>query len=154
VRVSATGTRLAVIDEEDGVLLLDGARRQRLRVAPNRQRLAWSPGGDSLLVDAGESDLRRTLRRVATDGTVSEICALAGTLVVHDVSRDGRVLLHHGFERWDVRARTPGGPERETSAFANSGVVGLRAAGRRCSGITARDLPGPHCCSRPPAGPR
>jgi len=48
---------------------------------------------------------------------------------VHDVGLDGRVLLHHGFERWDVRARVPGEPERETSAFANSGVVGLTADG-------------------------
>ncbi|HVO12773.1 MAG TPA: winged helix-turn-helix domain-containing protein [Vicinamibacteria bacterium] len=131
VRVAPDGERLAVLDDADGVLLVDGAgRQQRLHVAPSRQRLAWSPRGDALLVDAGESDLRRTLRRVTTGGEVTEICALAGTLVVHDVGPDGRVLLHHGFERWDVRARVPGEPEREASAFANSGVVGLTADGR------------------------
>ncbi|HXY38044.1 MAG TPA: winged helix-turn-helix domain-containing protein [Vicinamibacteria bacterium] len=131
VRVAPDGERLAVLDDADGVLLIDTAgRQQRLQVAPYRQRLAWSPRGDAVLVDAGESDLRRTLRRVTTGGSVTEICALAGTLVVHDVGPDGRVLLHHGFERWDVRARVPGEPERETSAFANSGVVGLTADGR------------------------
>jgi hypothetical protein len=131
VRTSPAGDRLALLDEDDGIVLVDRAGpQQRLRVARNRQRLAWSPRGDSLLVDAGESDLRRTLRRVTTDGAVAEICALAGTLVVHDVGRDGRVLVHHGFERWDVRVRAPGeAEERETSAFANSGVVGLAADG-------------------------
>ena len=131
VRTSPQGDGLALLDEDDGILLLDRAGHQRrLHVARNRQRLAWSPRGDSLLVDAGESDLHRTLRRVTTSGVVTEICALAGTLVVHDVARDGRVLVHHGFERWDVRARAPGDTdEREASAFANSGVVGLSADG-------------------------
>lgn len=131
VRVSPDGGRLALLDEEDGVLVLDRAGAvTRVRVARYRQRLAWSPRGESLLVDAGETDLRRTLRRVTTRGEIEEICALAGTLVVHDVSRDGRVLVHHGFERWDVRARLPGEPgEREASAFANSGVAGLSSDG-------------------------
>jgi hypothetical protein len=131
VRVSPDGTRLALLDEDDGLLLIDrtGAAA-RVRVARYRQRLAWSPRGDSVLVDAGETDLRRTLRRVTPRGEVKEICALAGTMVVHDVSRDGRVLLHHGFERWDVRARVPGEPaEREASAFANSAVAGLAGDG-------------------------
>jgi hypothetical protein len=131
VRVSPDGMHLALLDDEDGLLLLDrtGALA-RIRVARYRQRLAWSPRGDSVLVDAGEADLRRTLRRVTLRGEVREICALAGTMVVHDVSRDGRVLVHHGFERWDVRARLPGeAEEREASAFANSGVAGLSSDG-------------------------
>lgn len=131
VRVSPDGATLALLDDDDGILLIDRAgRTRRLRVARCRQRLAWLPDGRSLLVDAGDSDLHRTLRRVTTSGDVQEICALAGTLVVHDVSRDGRVLLHHGFERWDVRAREPGKTEeREASAFANSSVVGLSSSG-------------------------
>jgi len=63
---------------------------------------------------------------------VSETLALPGTLVVHDVGAEGRVLVHHGFERWDVRARLPDETgEREASAFANSGVAGLSADGSR-----------------------
>jgi hypothetical protein len=63
---------------------------------------------------------------------VAEICALAGTLVVHDVSRDGRVLVHHGFERWSVRARAPGeAEEHDASVYANSQVQGLSADGSR-----------------------
>jgi DNA-binding winged helix-turn-helix (wHTH) protein len=131
LRVSPRGDRVALLDPE-GILLVDerGGTR-RLPLPPAHQRLAWSSDG-SLLVDAAESDLRRTLRRVSPDGAVTEICALAGTLVLHDVSRDGRVLIHHGFERWSVRARAPGETtEHDASVFANSQVQGLSADGER-----------------------
>jgi hypothetical protein len=67
---------------------------------------------------------------VGLDGEQRVVCALAGTLVVHDVSRDGRVLIHHGLEHWGVRARAPGeAEERDASVFANAGVAGLSADG-------------------------
>jgi DNA-binding winged helix-turn-helix (wHTH) protein len=131
LRVSPGGDRVALLDPE-GILVVDrtGSAR-RLAIPAAHQRLAWR-SDESLLVDASASDLRRTLRRVSPDGTVEEICALAGTLVVHDVSRDGRVLLHHGFERWDVRARAPGeDTEHGASVHANSQVQGLSADGER-----------------------
>jgi DNA-binding beta-propeller fold protein YncE len=133
LRVSPRGDRVAVLDDRDGVLVLDRTGAQvRLPVERHRQRLAWSPSGDALLVDAGASDASRTLRRVALSGSVTEVCSLAGTLVVQDVGRNGSVLIHHGFERWDVRARLPNAPiEREASVFANSAVAGLSSDGGR-----------------------
>jgi hypothetical protein len=115
----------------DGIVIADRAgQTKRLGIPPAHQRVAWWPDGGSLLVDAGDSDLRRTLRRVRRNGRASEICALAGTLVVHDVSRDGRILVHHGFERWSVRARAPGeAEEHDASVYANSQVQGLSADG-------------------------
>jgi hypothetical protein len=132
VRVSPGGDAVALLDPE-GILVVDrGGRTKRLGIPPAHQRLAWWPDGGSLLVDAGDSDLRRTLLRVGAGGGVAEICALAGTLVVHDVSRDGRVLVHHGFERWSVRARAPGeADEHDASVYANSQVQGLSADGSR-----------------------
>ncbi len=132
-RVSPDGSEVALLDPE-GILLVDhGGHARRLGLPLAHQRLAWWPDGRSLLVDAGDSDLRRTLRRAsAGGGRVAEICALAGTLVVHDVSRDGRVLVHHGFERWSVRARAPGeAEEHDASVYANSQVQGLSADGSR-----------------------
>ena len=130
LRVSPRGDEVALLDS-GGILIVDrGGHTRRLGIPPAHQRLAWWPDGGSLLVDAGELDLRRTLRRVGANGRVSEICALAGTLVVHDVSRDGRVLVHHGFERWSVRARAPGeAEEHDASVYANSQVQGLSASG-------------------------
>jgi eukaryotic-like serine/threonine-protein kinase len=133
LRVSPDGNEVALLDPE-GVLLVDrDGHATRLGLPLAHQRLAWWPDGRSLLVDAGDSDLHRTLRRVsARGGPVAEVCALAGTLVVHDVSRDGRVLVHHGFERWSVRARAPGeAEEHDTSVYANSQVQGLSADGSR-----------------------
>jgi hypothetical protein len=130
LRVSPRGDQVALLDP-GGILVVDRAgHTRRLPIPSAHQRLAWWPDGRSLLVDAADSDLHRTLRRVTLSGRVSEICALAGTLVVHDVSRDGRVLLHHGFERWSVRARAPGeSEEHDASVFANSQVQGLSADG-------------------------
>jgi DNA-binding winged helix-turn-helix (wHTH) protein len=131
LRVSPRGDRVALLDP-GGLLVVDGRGiRTRVALPMAHQGLAWA-GDGSLLVDAGDSDLRRTLRRVSLGGTITEVCALAGTLVVHDVSRDGRVLLHHGFERWSVRARAPGeAEEHDASAYANSQLQGLSADGER-----------------------
>jgi hypothetical protein len=131
LRVSPGGDRVALLDPE-GIRIVGGAgEAKRLAIPAAHQRLAWW-NDDALLVDASESDLHRTLRRVSSDGTLREVCALAGTLVVHDVSRDGRVLVHHGFERWGVRARAPGEDEEHAaSVHANSQVQGLSADGER-----------------------
>ena len=131
LRVSPDGERVALLDPQ-GILVVDRAGgTRRLALPAAHQRLAWS-ARDALLVDASDSDLRRTLRRVSLGGTVTELSALAGTLVVHDVSRDGRVLVHHGFERWSVRARAPGeDAEHDASVDANSQVQGLSADGER-----------------------
>jgi hypothetical protein len=130
LRVSPRADEVALLDP-GGILIVDrGGRTRRLAIPPAHQRVAWWPHGDSLLVDAADSDLRRTLRRVSANGRVTELCALAGTLVVHDVSRDGHVLVHHGFERWSVRARAPGeAEEHDASVYANSQVQGLSADG-------------------------
>jgi DNA-binding winged helix-turn-helix (wHTH) protein len=131
LRVSPRGDRVALLDPEGILLVDDQGNVRRVPLPPAHQRLAWSPDG-SLLVDASDSDLRRTLRRVTASGTVTEVCALAGTVVLHDVSRDGRALIHHGFERWSVRARAPGeDAEHDASVFANSQVQGLSADGER-----------------------
>jgi eukaryotic-like serine/threonine-protein kinase len=130
LRVSPRGDQLALLEPEGIVLVDRDGRARTLEIPSAHQRLAWWPDGRSLLVDAADSDLHRTLRRVSLGGRVTEICALAGTLVVHDVSRDGRVLLHHGLERWSVRARAPGEKEEHgASVFANSQVQGLSGDG-------------------------
>jgi dipeptidyl aminopeptidase/acylaminoacyl peptidase len=88
VRVSPRGDQVALLDDRGGILVVghDGSSRA-LEVPPAHQRLVWSPDGKSLLVDAGDVDLRRTLRRVSLGGEVTEVCALAGT-------RRRRLRLH------------------------------------------------------------
>jgi hypothetical protein len=136
VRVSPRGDRVACFDYDTGLVLVDRTgRRAPANLGPSLQGLvlqgfAWAPDGESLLVTAGESSMRRTLRRVALDGTVTEVYAVAGTVFLEDVARDGRVLIHHGFERIGARARAPGDvEEREMGVFAWSEVADLSADG-------------------------
>ncbi len=134
VRVSPRGDRVASLDfDNTRLVLVDRAgRRATANVGLPLQGFAWAPDGESLLVTAGESSMRRTLRRVTLDGKVTEVHAVAGTLVLEDVARDGRVLIHHGFERIGARARAPGDvEEREMSVFAWSEVADLSADGTR-----------------------
>lgn len=132
LRISPLGDRVALLDAR-GLLVLDRqGGQQLLPLPPAHQRLAWSPDGRSLLVDVGLTDSRRTLQRVGMDRRGEVVCALAGPLVLHDVSRDGRVLIHHGLEHWGVRVRGPADPvERDASVAANAGVAGLSADGRQ-----------------------
>jgi hypothetical protein len=131
-RVSPRGDRVAIVDLSNTRLALVDrtGRRSILEVGLPIQGIAWSPGGDSILVTAGESSMRRTLRRVTLDGRVAEVYAMAGTMVLEDLAHDGRALIHHGFERIGVRGRPPGqGEEREMSVFAWSELSGLSADG-------------------------
>ena len=136
VRVSPRGDRVASFDDNTRLVLVDRAgRRATANLGLSLQGLvlqgfAWAPDGESLLVTAGESSMRRTLRRVTLDGKVTEVHAVAGTLVLEDVARDGRILIHHGFERIGARARAPDDvEEREMGVFAWSEVADLSADG-------------------------
>jgi DNA-binding winged helix-turn-helix (wHTH) protein len=131
LRVSPDAERVALLDPQGILIVGRSGQTTTLPIPAAHQRLAWWDD-DSVLVDAAASDLRRTLRLVSMDGEAREVSALAGTLVVHDVSRDGRVLVHHGFERWSVRARAPGEDlEHDVSVHESSQVRGLSDDGER-----------------------
>lgn len=119
---------MAIIDlENTRVAVVDRAgRKVTVNVGVPVWGIAWAPGDESLLVTAGESSMRRTLRHVAVNGKATEVYAVAGTLVLEDVAHDGRVLFHHGSERMGARARAPGeSEEREVGVFAWSEVGDL-----------------------------
>jgi hypothetical protein len=132
VRVCPDGSQVAVADAGHITLVDRRGRRKRL-VAPYPHYSAWTPRGDALLVASGEAMQYRSLRRLGLDGTLREFYALPGTLVVHDVAQDGRVLIHHGFERVGTRgARAPGETtEHEVGAYAASRPVSLSANGEQ-----------------------
>jgi hypothetical protein len=133
-RVSPQGDRLAVWENERVVILDRDGKTIATVLGLDPMRIAWTPRGDSLLMGDGDrgGQVNRSIRRVTLDGKVTELYTLAGTLVLHDVSQDGRILLHHGFERIGARSRAPGeADEREMSVFASSLPVGLSADGGR-----------------------
>jgi hypothetical protein len=91
---------------------------------------AWLPDGESLLATAGLSNSRTTLNRVTRGGERTALYSQPGVLYLQDLGRDGRLLAHHGLERWGGLAKPPGAAdEREVAVSAWSIVAGLSADG-------------------------
>jgi hypothetical protein len=156
LRVSPDGTKVALVDGTGFTLVDRSGRRTRLP-AGNPHYSAWTPRGDALVVASsgvsGSSTAEyRTLYRLGIDGKLRDLYPVPGTVIVHDVSRDGRVLIHHGFEREGTRARAPGeADEREMGVSQASIPVALSADG---SQVLLNDAGGPAMVSllRPTRG--
>ena len=130
VRVSPDGSGVAVPSGGEGVLIVNRARAGNVLRLPPTQSFAWVPRGRGLLAVAGDNLQHRTVWHLRMDGTRNEILDIPGTLVLHDLSRDGRLLVHHGFERVGLRAKAPGeSAERELGVYAASRARGLSADG-------------------------
>ncbi len=108
VRVSPRGDRVAVSFGQ-GVLVVDrSGRQQPLTAPPIALGLAWDRDGDALWISGGASLWARGLWRLALDRKPREVYRVTGSLYLHDVAGDGRMLVHHGYERQTVRAKPPG----------------------------------------------
>jgi hypothetical protein len=141
--VSPRGDYVA-IDDQQGIALVDRAgSKTTLKVGEFVGGFAWSRRGDALVTDAGESNARRRLRRVTLKGAVTDLYSLPGTLFLHDLAGDGRVLLHHGNERWGDLARPAGAAdETEVGVSSWSYVAGLSADGSQVLLNDAQQIPG------------
>jgi Tol biopolymer transport system component len=111
VAVSPDGNRVAFVD---GPILRD--TRGRIAVVDREGRvshlteswesvggLAWVPGSDSLLFTASRGDQPDRLYSVAADGRLECLLSAPDSLVLHDVSSDGRLLvgsLNRRVETW------------------------------------------------------
>ncbi len=115
-RVSPAGDAVAFIDhplrgDDAGILaLVDRAGRKRTLSEHwfSAQGVAWSASGKEIWFTASNQGVSRPLYRVSPSGRRSVIAEFAGTL--HDVSREGRVLL----ARDSVRVRMVVLPRGET----------------------------------------
>jgi hypothetical protein len=131
-RISPKGDKVAVAG--GGLRIYDRRGRQIAApaVPPSAAGLAWD-GDDALWVLAGESQTNGSLWRATLDGKAKEVYRALGLMgSLHDASPDGRVLIHHGFERFGVKAKPPAeARERELGVFNWSGVSGLSDDGSR-----------------------
>jgi eukaryotic-like serine/threonine-protein kinase len=94
-------------------------------------RLAWSPHGDEVWFAASKAGSASALYAVNHGGEVRRLLHLPGTVELHDVARDGRVLL----AKIDYRTFTRGSAgtdaaERDLSWLDGSAAVALSADGR------------------------
>jgi hypothetical protein len=137
-RVSPGGETVAFIDHpalgDDGgfVAVLDRAGKKTTLSKPfgSIQGLAWSPDGKEIWFTAAEVG-NRSLYAVSRSGKTRAVAAVTGSLILQDISRDGRVLLIDENRRLGLSALPPGQTkERDLSWLDWSRPSGLSRDGR------------------------
>jgi Tol biopolymer transport system component len=96
--------------------------------------LSWSPKGDEIWFAGDREGGTRWLNAVSLDGRERVVTHLPDDVYLHDVFRDGRVLLAREVRRHSLIVLPPGGAsERDLSWLDYSGLSGLTADGRQVS---------------------
>jgi serine/threonine protein kinase/Tol biopolymer transport system component len=138
-RVSPEGHRVAFIDhrymsDQGGSVAIVDLQSHRRTLTAEYIRidgLAWQPGGDEVWFTATRAGIARALLAVNLRGRERVVTRQMGTLTLHDIARDGRVLLSHEHIRREVIGRPPGGArERDLSWSDYSVPAGLSADGK------------------------
>ena len=107
-RVSPDGKLVAFVDhayqrDDDGTIaIVDQAGNKKTLTGEfvSAQGVAWWPGGNEVWFTGTTSGSSRELRAVTLAGKERLVYLGTGTLTLHDISKDGRVL----FSRDDLRA--------------------------------------------------
>jgi len=125
VRVSPDGERVAFIDHptpaDDGgaVAQVDRAGKKTTLSKPfaSLYGLAWSPDGAEVWFTAAEAGVNRALYS-ARSGRERIRVRIPGNLVLHDIARDGRMLVARDSLRNEIMALAPGeSKERDLTWF-------------------------------------
>ena len=100
-RISPDGARVAFVDHAyyraDGgkIAVVDASGNKKTLSSQyvSVQGLAWRPDGKEVWFTGTKSGSSRELRAVTLDGKERTVFLGTGTLTLHDISRDGRILL-------------------------------------------------------------
>jgi serine/threonine protein kinase len=116
VRVSPKGDLVAFADHptfgDDGgtIGVIDSSGRKRT-LSPTEVSiigLAWAPSGKEVWFSAADSGIYVQLKSVDLSGHTRVVARVPGVLGVHDIAKDGRVLLRHETTRLVTVAKPPG----------------------------------------------
>jgi Tol biopolymer transport system component len=100
---------IAVVDRE-------GRKRRLTEEWVGAQGLAWSPSGEEVWFTAGVVGGKYQLRAVTLKGRQRLVVQVPGNIRLHDIARDGRVLLTRDSDRRGILALSPGeSREREVA---------------------------------------
>ncbi len=140
IRVSPRGDRIAFLDhptagDDRGTVAVVDLNGNVVQLAESWsvRGLAWSPDGNEIWYTAARdsTEAGRSVYGVTLSGQVRLVYRDVGAVVLHDVSRDGRVLLGHETERRGIIAMTPSEPQgRDWSWFDRSYVRDMSADGK------------------------
>ena len=134
VRVSPKGDRIALLGPTGPLLTVDLAGKSKMLAGPVlrlSQSVAWSPSGQEVWFDDRGEHGQWFLKAVDLSGRMRTVATAPVLMVLHDIARDGRVLLERGVVRRGVLGLVPGEiRERELSWFDGSRPDGLSDDGR------------------------
>ena len=137
-RVSPRGDLVAFIEhpmrgDDGGVIAIVDREGRKSVLAPgwiSARGLAWSPDGGEVWFTAASGGASRTLHAVTLSGRRRLILRSPGALTLHDISREGRVLLAREGAREGILGLPPGATaERDLSWHDWSRPVDLTADG-------------------------
>ena len=138
-RVSPAGDKIAFIHQpnlgDDGgsvtVVDLEGNVETLTQVWSSTQGLAWTPGGQEIWFGAAASGANRAIHAVTLSGRHRVVYSAPASLRLHDISKDGRVLVTRDVQRQEMIALAPGeSRERNVSWLDWSLPIGLSADGK------------------------
>ena len=138
VRFSRSGDLLAFADHvpngDDGrVVVVDrrGNRRGVSSFYSSVEGLAWSRDGGEVWFTAAPGGAARALYALDLSGKERLVLRVPGTLTIHDISRDGRVLLGEDTSHYGIIGLAPGEKtEKDLSWFDWSVVNDLSSDGK------------------------
>ncbi len=139
LRFSPEGDRIAFFDQPNSadrratvaVVNLSGDKRVLSSEWPDIAGLAWSLDGEEVWFGATESGMGHDLHAVSLSGKHRLVMRMAGGLMLHDVSRGGRVLVTRENYRTAIAALAPGrAQESDLSWLDWSGGADLSPDGR------------------------
>ena len=140
LRISPDGERVAVLEhpffgDDRGSLVViasDGARTVLSEGWASIEGVAWSPDGEEVWFSAAGAGLEATVHAVSLSGDRREVLRVPGRVVLHDVARDGRVILDRSTVRFELKGRFPGAEgERDLSWLDLSLPTDLSDDGRQ-----------------------
>lgn len=137
VRVAPKGDLVAFFDfttsGDYSLNVVDANRKQRVlsRGWRNVGGSQWSPDGKELWFGGTRTGTDEALWAVDLSGVERLLTQIAGQGVLHDVSRDGRLLLANVDSRIGIRCLAPGATEERDLAWLDaSSVWGVSNDGR------------------------
>ena len=136
IRVSPRGDRIAFFESTNNgnslqTVDLSGKKAVLVKDGIRGQGMAWAPSGEEILFDDQGEHGQYVLNAVDASGRIRRLTSLPVGLLVHDISRDGRVLVERYGSQPGILGRAPGDArERSLSWFDRSLAAALSDDGR------------------------
>jgi Tol biopolymer transport system component len=131
-RVSPDGLRVAFLDhaiagdDRGRVVIVDreGKKTSGATIWSSAWGLAWPPGGKEVWFTAVKTGSQREIWAFSLSGKERLVARGPAMLTLHDIARDGRVLLAHDTLRFGIHALAPGEKQERDLSWLDIGGIG------------------------------